>query len=295
MAADGSTRARAGYLYALAAYGAWGLFPLYWKLLHELPALRILSHRVLWSAVFYLALVLLRDRGVAGLTGLARSVGARWGWILLSATLISINWFTYVYAVNSGQVLESSLGYFINPLINVLIGTIFLKERLKPVQWLALGLAAAGVLVLTLGLGRPPGLALLLATSFGFYGLCRKKVASDPLLVSLLETSVILIPATILLVAREPGLPAIPERLWGWLILGGAVTATPLLWFAEAAKRVPLSTLGFFQYLSPTLQFLLAVLLYREPFSRVHAWSFGLIWAGLGIFTLDLLRKRLLT
>ncbi len=285
---------RSGILYALAAYASWGFFPAYWHLLHQLSAERILVHRIIWSALFYLAVFLVRSKSPReSIFKLANALRARWLSIFASASLISVNWFTYIYAVNSNHVLESSLGYFINPLVNVLLGTLFLRERLRPLQWLATGFAFLGVLVLTFTVGRVPVLALVLATSFGLYGLMRKRMAFDPLLVSTLESSVLVPLAFIAWFGIEVKTGAtVPSPLMFWLILGGAVTAMPLLWFAEAAKRLPLSTMGFLQYVSPTLQFLLGVFFFHENFGRDQAWSFGLIWFGLAVFSFDLLRAR---
>ena len=291
---SGDKAHRSGVLYAIAAYASWGFFPAYWHLLHQLSAERILVHRIVWSALFYLGVYFARSASPrASVERLAEALRKRWLSIFFSASLISVNWFTYIYAVNSGHVLESSLGYFINPLVNVLLGTVFLSERLRPLQWVATGFAFLGVIVLSVTVGHLPTLALILATSFGLYGLMRKRMAFDPLLVSTLESAV-LTPLALFAwfnIEVRTG-ETVPNALMIWLVLGGAVTALPLLWFAEAAKRLPLSTMGFLQYLSPTFQFLLGIFFFHEHFGRDQALSFGLIWFGLAVFSFDLLRAR---
>jgi chloramphenicol-sensitive protein RarD len=277
---------RQGIYYATACYTTWGFVPVFWKLLLAVPHLEILAHRMIWTAVFFLCLTRLRlGRGPRAIW---RQAKPSWRALLLSAALISVNWGTYIHAVNSGRVLEASLGYFINPLVNVFLGWAILRERLNLRQWISVMLAAAGVLELALGSDRFPALALVLAITFGLYGLVRKRMPLEPLLASTVEAG-LLVPVALgylsfLLASREL---AHPPREWLLLIAGGVVTALPLLWFAEAAKRLKLSTLGFFQYLSPSIQFALAVS-YGEPFTAVHAKAFACIWTALAIFCVDL-------
>lgn len=289
---------KAGVLFALAAYGSWGLFPAFWKLLKHVPPQEILAHRIVWSALmFILLLAFTRPRAFIGALSSAR---AHWKGLLASACLIGCNWFVYIYAVNSGQILESSLGYFINPLVNVLLGVLFLGERLRPLQKASVILAAVGVLQLALQGPAVPWIALFLAFSFGFYGLIRKKLALDPLVASSFESSILALPAFLFL-----ALPSFWEPVSNWsggashslsttslLIVGGVVTGLPLLWFAAAGKRLPLSTLGFFQYIAPLLQFSLAVFFYGEKFTALHLRAFGCIWAALAIYVFDMGRKR---
>lgn len=281
-----------GARFALLAYGSWGLVPLYWKALRHVPSPEILSHRVVWSTVLLLGLVAWRRQA----TGLRASFlsGRSMAVALGAATLIGVNWGIYIYAVTNGHVLESSLGYFINPLVNVALGVAFLGERLDRIRQAALLLAGVGVGVLVVSAGVFPWIALSLSLTFGFYGLVRKVSALPPLLGSALE-SALLTPLALVylaLLAREgsghfTSTPATPALL----VLGGAVTALPLLWFSEAAKRMPLATLGFFQFLSPTLQFLLAVVVFGETFTAAHAVSFAFIWSALGLNVYSSLRR----
>lgn len=278
-----------GALYAAGAYIVWGLLPIFWKALHGVPALEILSHRVVWACLLTLGLV-------AGL-GLWRQLGAalRSPRTLLvyatSALLLSANWFIYIWAVNAGHIVESSLGYFINPLVNVLLGVIFLKERLRPAQMAAITVALAGVLFLTLLYGAPPWIALLLAVSFGLYGLIRKTASLDSLVGLTLETLLILPLALSFLVYQElAGVAAFPHAgLSTTLLLVGCglVTAVPLLLFASGARQLTLTTLGLLQYIAPTIQLLLGVTLYGETLSPQRLVGFGLIWLALAIYSLE--------
>jgi chloramphenicol-sensitive protein RarD len=284
---------RAGLTAAVAAFVMWGLFPLYWKLLAAVPALEVVAHRTAWGLVSMAAWVALRGRWAD-----ARAVASRPGTILRlggSAALIGLNWLLYVWAVIHDHVVEASLGYFVNPLVNVLLGVLVLRERLGRAQWIAVALATAGVAVLTLWHGRLPWIALTLAVSFGLYGLARKTVGADAVVGLLWETALLTPLAAAYLVALEwrgsgafglshPGTSAL-------LALAGAVTAVPLVLFTVGARALPLSTVGLLQYLSPSLQFLLAVLVFREPFTPAHAASFAFIWAALAILTWDLRRR----
>lgn len=275
-----------GPVYAVGAYATWGLFPLYWKLLLHVPPLQILAHRILWSMVFVGGLLLWQRRWRELVLALRsrRTLLTMCG----STVLIGINWYLYIWAVNSGHVLETSLGYFINPLVNVLLGMAFLKERLRPWQWVSVLLAAVGVLNLALSSGQPPWISLALAASFGTYGLLRKIAQVESLVGLAVETALLSIPAGMLCVWWEvDGVAAFGHgdaRSNGLLVFAGVVTALPLLWFADAAKRMPLSTLGFFQYLAPTGQFLLAILLYKETFTATHTVTFACIWSALAIY-----------
>jgi chloramphenicol-sensitive protein RarD len=289
----GPTSPRAGAAAAVAAFLLWGLFPLYWKQLAEVPALEVVAHRTAWGFVAVAAWVTLRDRWSD-----ARAVASSPGTILRlagSAVLIALNWLLYVWAVIHDHVVEASLGYFINPLVNVLLGVLVLRERLSRAQRIAVILAAAGVAVLTVGHGRLPWIALVLAVSFGLYGLARKTVAADAVVGLLWETAILAPVATaflVLLGLRGSGAfwsagPATSALL----AFGGPVTAVPLVLFALGARALPLSTVGFLQYLSPSLQFLLALLVFREPFTVTHAIAFACIWTALGVLTGDLRRR----
>jgi chloramphenicol-sensitive protein RarD len=289
-----SRQQRVGVLYALAAFGFWGLVPVYFKAVGHVAPLDVLAHRVVWSAALTALLVTAgREWGE-----LPRAMGSGrvLGTLALTALLVSGNWLTFIYAVQTGRVLEASLGYFINPLVNVVLGVIFLRERLRPRQILAVLLAAAGTLNLTLSLGTLPWIALVLALSFGFYGLLRKTVHIGALNGLFAETALLLPAALAYLVYLDTrGQGAFGRIDWqttGLLVLAGAVTALPLVWFTAAARRLRYSTIGLFQYLAPSLHFLLAVAVYREPFTRTHLLTFTLIWAGLALYLSDTLASR---
>ncbi|MEM9293010.1 MAG: EamA family transporter RarD [Acidobacteriota bacterium] len=277
-----------GALYALAAYGAWGLSPLFWKQFGDVPPEELLAHRVVWAmVVFYL---LLRAAGRGKQFFSAWRDRATVLAMLASSALIGCNWFLYIWSVTHEHIVEASLGYFINPLVNVVLGTIFLKERLRPLQWVAVLLAASGVLLLTVSVGRIPWIALTLAGSFGIYGLVRKTAPVDALLGSNLETSLLApLGAGWLIWMTSSGQIQSGGSVgqWGWLLGTGLMTALPLLWFSNAARRLPLSILGFFQYIAPTGQLLLGVLLYNEPFSAVELRSFVMIWSALALLTIE--------
>jgi chloramphenicol-sensitive protein RarD len=291
MGARASTRA--GTAAAVAAFLLWGLFPLYWKRLAAVPALEVVAHRTAWGLVAMAVWVTLRGRW-----GDARAIASRPRTVARlagSALLIGLNWLLYVWAVVHDHVVEASLGYFVNPLVNVLLGVLVLRERLSRAQWIAVALAAAGVAILTVAHGRLPWIALALAVSFGLYGLARKTVGADAVVGLLWETGLLAPVAAgylVVLQARGTGAfgPADPGTS-ELLALGGAVTAVPLVLFAYGARALPLSTLGFLQYLSPSLQFLLAVLVFREPFTPAHAATFACIWAALALLTWDLRRR----
>lgn len=282
-----------GLLYAFIAYGMWGLLPIYWKVLHSVSPAAVLSHRMVWSLVVVGAILTARKE---------------WAWIrridrkavltfVAVALLLIVNWYTYLWAINAGFIVESSLGYFINPLVNVLLGGIFLGERLRPVQKVAIAIAICGVLYLTLNLGALPWIALTLAFSFGFYGLLKKTAGLNALEGLGLEMTILSVPALAYLLFS--GDPASPSLLTGTpyisvLLVGtGIVTAIPLLAFAVAARRLTLTTLGFMQYMAPTLQFLIGVYVYDEAFPPARAVGFVLIWIALAVYSGEtLLRHR---
>lgn len=284
-----------GLLAGFLAYFLWGLFPIYWKLLGDVPALEILAHRMAWSLIFLVALLTVRRRWAwLGAALRDRGVLTRY---TAAAILLSINWGLYIWGVNNGYIVETSLGYFINPLVNVLLGMIFLGERLRRWQMAAIGLALAGVLYLTFAYGRPPYIALVLAFSFGTYGLLKKqgRLASAEGLT--LETATLFVPAAVYLIwLQATGQAAFGTAgtLTTALLAGaGVATAVPLLLFASGARSVTLTTLGILQYVAPTLQFLLGVLVYREPFDRTRLWGFVMIWIALLIYSGEsLLRHR---
>jgi chloramphenicol-sensitive protein RarD len=286
-----------GYLFAFGAYVSWGLLPAYWKLLHDVPSVTVVCHRIIWATLTFLVILGARDpRALAATLAGARP---RLPALVLTAILIGGNWLVYIHAVESGQVLQASLGYFITPLVNVTLGALVLGERLSRPQKIAVALAGLGVLQLALAQRvGVPRLALFLALSFGFYGLIRKRTPLDPLLASTVE-SAILVPIALVYLAVHYGagggggaeLPS--AYLAVLLVLSGVVTGPPLLWFAEAAKRLPLTTIGIFQYLAPCLQFALAVFAYGEAFTSTHLRAFGCIWGALAIYSAELIyRKR---
>jgi chloramphenicol-sensitive protein RarD len=280
---------RTGILSAALAFLCWGLFPLYFLALHEVPSLQILAHRMLWSLLFLLIVLMVRRQ---------------WGWLAIvrkprviasfvaSAFLLSANWLVYIWSVNNGHVIEASLGYFINPLVNIMFGFFLLKERLRPAQWGAIGMAALGVAWLTWQAGTVPWISLVLAASFGAYGLMRKTAALGALEGLSLETMV-LFPLAAVYVGWLTwhgqnvfiNTPSDTTRLL--LIASGPLTAVPLLLFASGARKIPMSVLGLLQYMSPTLQFLLGVWVFHEAFSMARLVGFAVIWAALGLYAAE--------
>jgi chloramphenicol-sensitive protein RarD len=286
-----------GVLYALGAYALWGVFPVYFKAVQGVPPTEVLAHRVLWSLAFVAALLLALRR---------------WRWLpqlrdgrllasfAVSALLVSTNWLIYIWSVQAGHVVDASLGYFINPLVNVLIGALFLHERLRRAQWAAVGLAALGVAWLTWQAGQPPWIALALALTFALYGLLRKTAPLGALEGLALETALLgpLALAWLLwlgahgssvFAAAAAGDDAVPGHLVALLMLSGPITAVPLLLFAAGARRIPFATLGLLQYVGPTLQLLLGVYVYDEPFDALKLAGYAAIWIALAVFSLDAL------
>ncbi|MEF3273866.1 MAG: EamA family transporter RarD [Chloroflexus sp.] len=276
-----------GVLSAIAAYTLWGLLPVYWKALHGADAIEILAHRMVWSLLFLLGVLAMRRQ---------------WGWLqilyqqrrlwliyLASALLLAVNWGVYVWAVQINRVVDASLGYFINPLVSIALGVIVLGERLRPAQWLAIALAFVGVAWLTYTAGTLPWIALALAFSFGLYGLLRKQTPLGSFEALTVET-LWMLPLAIFwlswLIIERGGIHH-DAMLWGLLISTGVITAAPLLFFGSATRRIPLTTIGILQYLAPTLQLLLGVLVYDEPFSTAQLLGFSAIWVALAVYTTD--------
>ncbi|BEM35749.1 EamA family transporter RarD [Serratia marcescens] len=282
---------RQGIFFALAAYFMWGIAPAYFKLIQQVPADEILTHRIIWSFFFMLALISL-GRSWPKVRAACQN-RKRLLLLAVTALLIGGNWLLFIWAVNNHHMLEASLGYFINPLVNVLLGMLFLGERFRRMQWVAVALAFTGVLVQLWQFGSLPIIGLGLAFSFAFYGLLRKKIAIDAQTGMLIETLWLLpvAAAYLFLFADSPTshLSANPWSLNLLLVAAGIVTTVPLLCFTAAATRLRLSTLGFFQYLGPTLMFLLAVTFYGETIGQDKLVTFGFIWAALILFTLDAL------
>jgi chloramphenicol-sensitive protein RarD len=285
---------RIGVLFALGAFGFWGLVPIYFKALQHVAPLDILCHRVAWSVPFTAGLILV-GRQWRSLREAVR-VSSVLRTLFLSATLVALNWFVFIYAVTTNRVIHASLGYFINPLVNVILGMVFLRERLGRWQTVAVLLAATGTLILTIRQGQLPWISLALAFSFGFYGLLRKTVRIESLNGLFVETS-LLFPFAFayLAFAAWKGAGAFGAVNWQTtllLALAGAVTSVPLVWFTSAVRKLTYSSIGLLQYLSPTLQFALAVFLYGEAFTVAHQVTFGFIWTGLAIFMADSLYKQ---
>jgi chloramphenicol-sensitive protein RarD len=278
-----------GILYGLGAYALWGFFPIYWKFLHQVPALQVIGHRIGWSFLLLMAIILVtRQWKSFRSTVLAPKTLAIYS---IAAVLLTINWLVYVWGVNAGFIVETSLGYFINPLISVLLGVIFLRERLRTVQWIPVGLAAAGVLYLTLTYGRLPWIALSLAFSFGTYGLVKKLAPLGSLYGLTLETALVFPLALIYLtVINFTGKGAFLHDgpVTDLLLIGtGMVTSIPLLMFASAARQIPLTMIGILQYIAPTIQFLIGVFIYHEPFDHSRLIGFGLVWLALIVFWVE--------
>jgi chloramphenicol-sensitive protein RarD len=285
---------RSGIGWALAAFGLWGVGPIYFKAVAHVPPFQLLAHRVVWCVTLTAVLITLGRDWRQLREGLRdrRTTGT----LALSAALVAINWFTYIFAVTTDHIVEASLGYFINPLVNVLLGMLFLHERLTRLQLLAVLLALAGTLNLTLSVGAPPWIALTLAVCFGFYGLLRKTVRIEAVNGLFVETAMLAPVASGYLLwlgwRGEGAFGAIDLRTDALLLFAGVITALPLVWFTRAARRLRYITIGLLQYIAPTLQLLIGVLVYGEPFTRAHWVTFGLIWAALAIFTWDAVSRR---
>ncbi len=273
----------------IAAYALWGFFPIYWKLLHQVPALQVIGHRISWSFLLLIAVILFtkqwRDFRSSALTPKTLGIYS------VAAVLLTINWLVYVWGVNAGFIVETSLGYFINPLLSVLLGVVFLRERLRPAQWIPIALAAAGVIYLTVAYGRLPWIALTLAFSFGFYGFVKKLTPLGSLYGLTLETGIAFPFALVYLTwinFNGTGAFLHANALTNLLLIGaGAVTTIPLLMFASAARQIPLTLVGLLQYITPTLQFLIGVFIYKEPFDHAHLIGFGIVWIALLILGVE--------
>ena len=284
-----SREQKLGVFSALAAYGFWGFVPVYFKAVGHVSALEILSHRVIWS-VPLTALLIFLAKDWSGLKKSLSSKGVL-RTLFVSALLVTTNWLIFIYAVITDRILQASLGYYINPLVNVLLGVIFLRERLRPLQVMAVLLAAAGTANITIHYGRFPWIALALAFSFGTYGLLRKTVRIEAVNGLFVETALIfpLALGYLIYLAQHGGLAfgSIDHRTTLVLFLAGAVTTFPLIWFTSAARRLRYSTMGLLQYLAPSLMFLLAVFRYGETFTLVNLVTFGCIWTGLALYLID--------
>lgn len=287
------TEQQAGVLYAAFSYILWGVLPIYWKLLHHVNADEILANRVFWS-FFFIAAVLFFNKKWNLFTGTLRGLAKnkkQFAALAVASLLISINWFIYIWAVNTDQMIEASLGYYINPLVSVLLGMVFLKERLTVMQYVSFALAAAGVLIMTISYGQFPWIAMSLAASFGLYGLAKKLIKVDSAVGLALETLVVMPLAGIYIgYLFFQGTNSLFAGSWSTSLLlagAGVATAVPLLYFAKGAQRIPLATLGILQYIAPTLTLILGVFVYHETFSTVHLLAFTFIWSALILYSLS--------
>lgn len=283
-----------GVLQAAGAYAIWGLLPLYWKALHEIPALQLISHRIVWSSLLLCVLLFALGQG----RSFAKAAFKRKTLQIytVAALLLGVNWLTYVWGVNAGFVIETSLGYFINPLLSVLLGVLFFGERLRPAQWASVILAAVGVAYLTYDYGRLPWIALILAFTFALYGVVKKVAPLGSIDGLALETGILFLPAlAVLSFAERAGEGHLLGSTWPMFLLiagAGLVTTIPLLLFASAARRIPMLWIGLLQYIAPTLQFLLGVYVFREVLSMHTLVGFGAVWAALALFACEALARR---
>jgi chloramphenicol-sensitive protein RarD len=288
------TEQRRGFLLGVAAYVMWGLFPLYWPLLEPGSPLELLAHRIVWSLAFVVGLLVLRKR-VGSLRLVLRNRRARLA-LTAAAVVIALNWFTYIYGVNSGRVVETSLGYFINPLVTVLMGVLILGERLRRMQWVALGIGFVAVLWLAVDYGHPPWIALVLALSFGTYGLAKKKADVGAIEGLAVETAILApLALTYLGFLHAGGNGTFGAHGPGHALLlmtAGVVTAVPLLCFGAAATRISLTTIGLLQYLAPVLQFAIGVVIRHEPMGLARWGGFALVWLALVVLTAEALAYR---
>jgi chloramphenicol-sensitive protein RarD len=287
-----ASEARRGVWFAIGAYTVWGLLPIYWKALHGVPAATILANRIAWSAVF---------------VGLLLTIQHNWAWLrpalhsrrtvftyVAAAVLLSVNWYIYIWAVNADYLVDASLGYFITPLVNVVVGVLLFRERLSQGQWVAVGLAAAGVLYITFSYGQLPWIGLSLAFTFGLYGMVKKQARLPSLQGMAVETGTIFLPAVAFLLYQEvagDGVLGHTDWVTSLLLAGtGIITVIPLLWFADAAQRIPLSMMGVIQYIAPTLMFFLGIAIFHEDFNADKLVGFALIWAALLVYWMTSMR-----
>ncbi|WP_462411307.1 EamA family transporter RarD [Neobacillus sp. Marseille-QA0830] len=282
-----------GAIYAGLSYFLWGLLPIYWKLLNKVGAMEILANRVFWSFVFMLLIVFLTRKWglfIQTVKGFSKNKKQLYA-LIIASILISVNWFTYIWAVNNGHMIETSLGYYINPLVSILLGMLVLKEKLSFYQYFSFGLAAIGVLIVTLSHGEFPWVAIILALSFGLYGLAKKLINVESAVGLTLETFVVTPIASIyMLWLFFNGTNSFAATDWSTNLLlvgAGVATAVPLLYFAKGAQKIPLSLLGFLQYISPTLTLLLGIFVYHEHFTKIQFLSFLFIWLALAIYSLS--------
>ena len=285
-----------GIIYTAGAYVLWGILPIYWKFINDVSALEILAHRVIWSFIFVLMIVLLLKRKLLkNFFQVQMSQKKTWFGLLLASLFISINWLTYIFAVNTNHIVEASLGYYINPIIAVMLGVLVLREKVNVLQAVSFVIAGIGVIYMTLSVGKLPWISLLLALSFGFYGLSKKLIKVDSILGLLLETLFVL-PFALMFLAylgvtdqHSFATGSLNNDLF--LLGSGIATALPLLWFGIGAQKIPLYMVGFLQYISPTISLILGVLMYGESFTKDHVVTFACIWIAIALFTLSNIRQ----
>jgi len=287
-----SNNSTVGYLYALQAFFAWGILPLFWKLLHHVESIEVLSHRIFWSFAFLILLLLFRKE--KNTWQLLKQKQTR-NKLICTSLLIGFNWGLFIYAVNSNQIVEASLGYYINPIINVLLGMIILKEKLDKLKLSALIIASLSVIYLTIDYGHFPWIAIFLATSFGFYGLLKKTTGVEAIPALSIETFLLTPIATIyiiyLFINNSGSFIYTNLSTDIYLILTGVVTTLPLYWFAKGAQRIPLSAIGFMQYIGPTLMLLIGIFIYGESFKSEQIIAFSLIWVALALYSFSMIRN----
>ena len=285
-----------GIIYTMGAYILWGILPIYWKWIDEVPALEILAHRVIWSFIFVLLIVVVLKRKILkNFFQVQMSQKKTWLGLFLASLFISINWFTYIYAVNTNHIVVASLGYYINPLIAVLLGVFVLREKVNKMQAISFIIAGIGVLYMTISVGKIPWISLILALSFGFYGLSKKLIKVDSILGLLLETLFIL-PFALLFLAyldlNNQHIFSTGSLTTDLLLIGsGVATAIPLLWFGIGAQKIPLYLVGFLQYISPTISLILGVVMYGETFTTNHLVTFACIWIAIAMFSVTNIRQ----
>jgi chloramphenicol-sensitive protein RarD len=282
-----------GVLFALAAFASWGFLPAYWKQMQAAQPFEIMCHRIVWSCVFLFVILCVQKKGTEVIQVFKSP--SQWKGLAVSSLLIAANWFVYIWAVNSGRVVETSLGYYINPMINVLLGFVLLNETFTRLQCISLGFALTGVIYSLLAYGKLPLFGLTLAVSFAFYGYCRKRIQVGPLPGLFVETLILKVPALVyilFLMATGKSLFLKDVTLTLWMVGAGVVTSLPLLWFAAAARRLKLSTIGILQYLAPSIAFVLGVFVYKEPFSLHSLVTFACIWIGVILYTLEFYRHH---
>ena len=288
---ENSKNSAIGYIYALQAFFAWGILPLFWKLLSDIPALEVLAHRIFWSFVFlFLFILIKKQKSIIQLLKHRKTRNS----LIITSLLIGGNWGLFIYAVNINQIVEASLGYYINPIVNVLLGMIILKERMNTLKTIALIIASIAVIYLTVDYGRFPWIAIILAVSFAFYGLVKKTAGIEAIPALTVETFILTPFAAMFifwkLINDSGALFSGSISTDSYLILTGIVTTLPLYWFAKGAQRIPLSAIGFMQYIGPSLMLLIGVFIYDEPFRREQIIAFSLIWFALVLYTISMVQ-----